>query len=720
MKRTRLFTALLLTPLAALHAAAEDVVLENASVRLVLRDGRMVSLQDKGRSLEHVAAGAARSPGMFHVQWIKGIQPAGELDATEMTLRVARRTANEVELEFEHAQASVRARVALAETPGESHWSLAVTPKHAALSVGQVAFPVFGTPLSSGDQEKKFLLPVFEGRLQPLRQTPAWRSYPADMFAQLIACLAPTGGFLLWTDDGEGNGKAFGFEKREGAAVFAVRHLPAYAAGREWRMNYRTRLSFCGAAWQDAADIYRDWVTAQPWSGTAVRERRDLPEILKQPPLCLSTQLEKEDIATLPERLAAWGKRFGAPIIYRPLGWEKYDNWVGIDYFPPALGEKRFHDLAARLKAQNIAMAGFISGYRWITGRRNVFGKDLGKETNEALARFFKEHNGPQVCERTREGELLNFYGSSGHRICRGTPFGRQFLPTTARSLFDLGVTIIHDDQDHGPYPDGREGCFDTTHGHPVPCGPWSTSVTRESFGAIRAEAARRGLKEFFLTKESCSELLNMDLHAYQARFFHESTNPSLVPLAQHLFHERIPAIFGWVTANNRNIWDLAAALVYGQLPSLAFWQAAAESPGEMPAEAQTLLDDYFAAMKLHAKDYLLYGRMRRPLIPSIPTARKEIVSDKGNKKGQTQIVTLPLVIQSAWDDGRGNIGIFAVNTQRQEAVLKVPAPGRGTWQAKFYLGATQQQTQTITAGNTLEWRLPSGRLASVLLAPIK
>ncbi|MCX7015313.1 MAG: DUF6259 domain-containing protein, partial [Candidatus Sumerlaeota bacterium] len=469
------------------------------------------------KAIEHVTPVRGRTAGLFHIQWVKGIEPAGELDAVEMTSRVARRTPHEVELEFDHARATVRVRITLPETSGESHWSLSVKTKDPALALGHVAFPVLVTPSAAGAQEKQYLFPMFEGRLQAPRNPPLWRSYPAELFAQMTACLAPGGGFLLWTDDSEGNGKAFGFQRGEGTAAFAVRHQSTYAAGREWRMSYRTRISFCDGVWQDAAEIYRAWVTKQPWSGTAIRDRRDMPDLLKAPPLCLSTQLDKENLETLPQRLAAWGARFGAPIIYRPLGWGKYTNWVGIDYFPPAIGEERFRELTARLKARNIAMAGFISGYRWTTNLTT------GRQgNNQALGRFFDEQKGELVCERMRHGKLLAFHaeGRDSYRICRGTEFGRQFLQATAGSLFDLGVPIIHDDQDHGPYPGGQESCFDLSHGHPVPAGPWSTAVTRDAFRQIRAEANRRGLKDFFLTKESCTELLNMDLHAYQARFF--------------------------------------------------------------------------------------------------------------------------------------------------------------------------------------------------------
>jgi hypothetical protein len=699
-------------------AAAGDAVLENASVRVAIRDGRILALRDKVRSVDHVAPGGARSPGLFQLQWIKGIQPSGTLDASAMTARVVRRTADEVELAFEHPQASVRAQITLAGTPGETHWSLTVTPKDAALAVGHVAFPVVATPAAAGGGEKRYLFPQFEGRLQPLRHPPLWRSYPADLFAQMIACLAPTGGFLLWTDDGEGQTKSFGFARREGAAEFAVRHLPTYAAGREWRMPYRTRLSFCGGAWQDAADIYREWVTVQPWSGTAVRDRRDLPELLRHPPLCLSTQFDRENLDTLPERLAAWGRRFGTPIVYRPLGWEKHGNWVGIDYFPSFPEERRFRDLAAALQARDVTMAGFISGYRWTTKVADARGKRPAD--NAALARFFEQEKGATVGERRRDGQLLTFQaeGRDSIRICRGTAFGQQFLPATARRLFDLGVAVIHDDQDHGPYPGGQESCFDPTHGHPIPGGPWTTDVTRRSFQAIRAEAAERGVKDFFLTKESPSELLNMDLHGYQARLFHESSNPALVPLSQYLFHDRIPMIFGWVTANSRNIWDLAGMLVYGQVPSLAFWSGAAETPDNLPPEGMRLLDDYFAAMKTYAKDHLLYGRMRRPPIPNAPTARKEIVAAKGNKKGQTQVVTMPLVIQSAWDDGRGNVGVFAVNTQRQPVLVKVPAPGPGRWRATFYTGTKSERTETLATGASLAWSLAPGRLQAIVFTP--
>jgi hypothetical protein len=569
------------TPFAADTTVAEEVTLEDASTRVVIRDSRLVSLLDKARSLEHVSPDADPARGLFNIQFVQGIERAGALDATQMSSRVTRKAPDAAEIQFEHPKVAVRVQVRLSESPGETRWSIYVEPKDTTLAVGHVTFPLIVTPRSLDGNEKRYLFPMFEGRFAPLRQPPMWRAHPSHLFAQMIACVAPAGGFVLWTDDGVGHVKAFGFTNRGQTADFGARHLMPYEAGQPWEMPYGTRVTFCGGTWQGAADIYRKWATAQPWSNTPLRDRQDVPELLRHPPLCLSTQIDTEDLDDLPDRLAAWGEWFDVPIIYRPLGWEKHGNWVGTDYLPPSIGEEAFRDLTSRLKERGIVMSGFISGYRWTTHSQRA-----SRETNRQLTEFFAANNGDQVCERARDGHLLAFQaeGRDSHRICRGTPFGRDFLPETARSLFDLGVTTIHDDQDHGPYPDGTGSCFDTTHGHPVPCGPWSTVATRESFQAIRAEAARRGLDDFFLTKESCTDLLNMDLHAYQARFFHESTTPGLVPLAQYLYHEHIPVIFGWVTAESRSTWNLAAMLVYGQIPSLAFWNAAAERPDAIPA----------------------------------------------------------------------------------------------------------------------------------------
>jgi hypothetical protein len=674
-----------------------EYVLENASIRLGLKDNRIVSLLDKVRLIEHVSPQATSAKGMFSIQLLKGIQPVGELDARDMTARVTRRDANQIDLEFTHPQAVVRARIVLAKTPGEIECSLSVTPKSGLLSVARADFPVIETPSADTGGGKRCLLPYREGRLTPLNlplsDEPklSFFTYPKHLFAQMIACLGTNGGFLLWTDDQKGHIKEFGRDNDHDDSTFAIKHFFPYEPGRPCDVSYRSRITFTGPEWQDAADVYREWASTQPWSAVKLRDRQDIPEILKAPPVCVSGQIDKEDLEALPGKLKAWRDQYQAPVIYRPLGWEKHGNWMGIDYFPTSIGDARFVATAQRLRDDGIVIAGFISGFAWKTSLGKGEGGDANREeTARLLEKHFRDNNGNSLCEQDREGKVRK-----PARVCRGTDFGRIFLQSTAARLFDLGVTVIHDDVDYGTFQFISEGCFNKTHGHPVPCGTWEIDITRKAFQDISEEARRRGVKDFFVTKEYYTELLNQDIHASQARFFKAASEPHHIPLAQYLYHEYVFSIFGWGCDNRPLSKQTAMLLVCGQIPCFPSWGKAMERPPK-----NRLVSDYYDAMRTHAKDFLLFGRMRRPLAVTNPND--------------------PPVIQSAWDDERGTVGVFAVNTQPKGVVIEVPAPGPGTWRGTFYVGDSQQQVQTVAVGKTLEWRLPSGRLASIVLTPSK
>ncbi len=675
--------------------AAEEVVLENESARVVVRDGSIVSLKDKVRGVEHAAASAGRPPGLFCIQWVEGVRPAGALDARDMTLRAARRAANQVEMEFEHPQALVRVRIALAAAPGEVEGSLSVAPRGQRLSVAVAEFPVIETPGADSGREKSCLLPYREGRLTPLRlplsdePNLSFLTYPKHLFAQMIACLGEHGGFLLWTDDRKGHVREFGRDHRKDASTFKIRHIAAYEPGKPFAPPCTSRITFTGPQWQDAADVYREWTSLQPWSAVKLRDRKDIPAILKAPPVCVSGQIDQEDLDALPGKLKAWGDRYKAPVIYRPLGWEKHGNWMGIDYSPTSIGDDEFAALTRRLRNDGITVAGFISGYSWKTSLGKGEGREAGRAETERLLRdHFQANNGNGLCEQDRDGAVRKPV-----RVCRGTEFGRTFLQATSGRLMDLGMGVIHDDVDYGTFQFVSEGCFNSAHGHPVPCGAWEIDLTRKAFQEIAQEAGRRGIKDFFLTKEYYTEMLNQDIHASQARFFKAATEPHHAALAQYLYHEYVFSIFGWGCDNKPLSPQTAMLLVYGQIPCFPSWGKAVNPPSN-----NRMVGDYYDAMRAHAKPFLLFGRMRRPLVAESPVASP--------------------VIQSAWDDGSGAVGVFAVNTQGDEVTVKVPTPGPGPWQAAFYLGGSPQHKKGIASGGTLEWQLPSGRLSSIVFTP--
>ncbi len=691
---------------AAFCAAPEvgpESALENASIRLVLKDNRIVSLFDKVRSIEHVAPQVGSRPGMFSLQLVKGIAPAVDLDATQMATRVVHQAPGVLEMESTHAAATVRVTIRLSTS--EVAWSIAVVPASGELFVGSVACPVFETPVSSDGAVKNCLLPLYEGRLHPLNVNIVAHKpkvYPATLFSQMVACLGQEGGFLLWTDDPAGHFKEFAYKAAGTVARFAIIHRMPYTPGA-WQAAYQSRISFCGPSWYDAAEIYRDWALQQSWCATRLKDRTDVPSFLHHPFYGLNEAIvpwprETQDLDTLPDRLAEIGQRLRVPVVVRAVRWEKHGGWVGIDYFPPVIGEARMRSLASQLKARHIPLIIELSGYRWQSGEDSTVlarNEPTPQEIDD-LKRFFQENNGPMVCERQRDGQL-----NPTTTICRGSSFGKSFMQDMAARLFDLGATGFHGDQDSGPTPDGVTGCFNPDHGHPIPCGPWSVENTRQAYREIRAEASRRGITDFLLTKEHCTELLNMELHGYLARMEWTYSQPHVVPLSQFLYHEFIPVVLDPSTDG------LADQITLGVV--------AASRDDTSP-----LFADYCRAMQTYAKDFLLYGRMLRPLIAEVPVSRKPATGNSFLEATRrlTAEISIPVIRQGVWDGGAGRIGVFAVNTQEREMTVPVPVPGKGTAQVTFYLGADRQHTQEVTPGETLPWRLAPGRLAAIVFEP--
>ncbi len=156
---------------------------------------------------------------------------------------------------------------------------------------------------------------------------------------------------------------------------------------------------------------------------------------------------------------------------------------------------------------------------------------------------------------------------------------------------------------------------------------------------------------------------------------------------------------------------------VYGQVPCLAFWGAPAEPVDALPEDAAAFLDDYFAAMAAHAKRYLLYGKMLRPMVSDVPEVTKEQRRWKRQVFDPPRLLRLPLVIQSAWEDEEGDVGVFAVNLLTEELRIACPAPGDGLWRATYYVGGTKVAAQDIEPGGAVAWALVPGRLHGLVFS---
>jgi hypothetical protein len=737
MKRAFLFQAILFLFL-TFNTLAQEYRIENKYSRINIGANKITSLFDKTRNIDH-STGINTLKSLLKIQLVDGVQPLEEIDINQMKVTVLQ-DKKSISIDFKHELVEGKAIISLSDSQGDLIFAVTAKPKNSKHAISRIDFPRFETPSYADGKEKFCLTPYREGRITPIsvvlsggNEFNNFFTYPKYLFSQFIACLGDKGGFLLWTDDKDGYTKEFGREYSKENSMFAVKHFMQYEAGKEQNLSYVSRIRFSGPEWQDAADIYKTWSDKQAWATTRLKYRKDTPEILRGPILSLTCDIDLgEDLTKLPDVLNAWKKKYNVPIVYRPTGWEKNGVWMGIDYFPASVGNDAFRNLANEIHQDGNLVGTFISGFSWKNVLNAKEGKEYEKginrgtvkERNDLLMKSYISNHGDDLCETDKNGKV-----KKPVRVCRGSDFGRTFLQKTAYQMFDLGADLVHDDVDFGTFQFATEGCFNPSHGHPIPCGLWEVDITRKAFQEIRQEANNRGIRDFILSKEYCTELFIQDLNIYQTRFFRQMTDPFHLPLSQYLFHEYVFTSFGWPAANAADISIPAMMITSGTLPCFRSKKEQLEMPAADNHPQVILFKDYFAAMKNHGMEFLSYGTMKRDLIADAPYSERKIteatvVKVEGGtetiKFDQPVVEKVPQVVQSTWEDDKGNTGVFTINTLKTNQLVHVTCPKGGKYEAVFYQGSDQLKTETVTEGDNIKWDIPTGRLCSVVFSPKK
>jgi hypothetical protein len=687
---------MLITMISISHA---QITLENSKIRLRTDGKHIISLYDKVRFLEHISSDYTTAQGLLAVSYVysNNQQPAGTVNSGSITsITLIKSSTSEAVYQLDNNELKATISMTLNDTEAEIIWGIKVEMKNTLYVVSQVEFPRFRTPQSFGGKYKQFVDPAFEGRIFSLQQamTPFTKSYPGRQSIQMSACISTAGGVMLWTDDTSGQVKSFGYLNSGTSSHIAVRHLMPYD-NSIWQSSYNTRMTLCGNQWQDAAEIYRNWGLKQTWSATTLKNRKDVPDILHQVPIIFTGKITVENLTTLPSTLKAWGDLFGTRVIYEPTHWEKYDKYVGIDYFPVSIGNQEYINLNQAFKTKGIVHAGCIEGYHWTKSLT-----DGTAAQNASLDAYFKDNKGIDLCRTKIDGTLYADLMESRNEVylCRGTDFGKTFLQNTAYQLFDLGATAIHNDFDQLMALEGP--CFNRNHGHPIPYGNWQIDMMKTVYTEIANQAKSRNITDFYLTREWPCEIFNMILQGNQVRNYKILGDPTQIPLYLYVYHDYITSLygFGWIPGGTSDD-ELAATLLYGQLPGFGFWQTTIKMPSvALSANALSIMKDYYGAIKTYAKDYLLYGRLLKPAILSAPTT----------------------LIHNTWQDDKGNIGVFATNTLTTNTVVSVKIPGTTNKYLNVFNGNTLVSSTEVKGGELFSWDIPKWRLSYLIFSDDK
>ncbi len=476
----------------------------------------------------------------------------------------------------------------------------------------------------------------------------------------------------------------------------AIRLMLQQFTGGENSLPYEVRFIAFEGDWQDAADLYRNWMEGADQTLPAPLETR-MPQWLADSPVVVAycvrghgpdsgTMSPNEyfpydaALPTLQRYHDAWGGRLMALLMH----WEGTAPWAPPYVWPPFGGEKLLQEYAQKLHAQGDVLGLYCSGIGW-TQRSNI-------DPNYDCQQKFKElHVDREICEGPRGerfSKVCNGYNTIriGYDLCAARPFTHDLVKHEVASAADCGVDYLQ-------YFDQNQGCasplcYARNHGHPALPGPWHTDAMRKLLEDAKSVAGQTVLGCENAAAEPYLGVCQLnDLRSHLAW----GIGGVPVPLYSYLFHQYTAGFSGncvclasWVDVERTPdflLWHLAWHFVAGNLLTVVLkdggdihWCWSRDWSQSFPEQTPIvkLVGNLARWRREKAAKYLVAGRMER--CPKIECNTVVI------HRVEMPDVTMPAVLASAWrsDDG-GRAVILANATQCEQActVEGLPEPLR-------------------------------------------
>lgn len=556
-----------------------------------------------------------------------------------------------------------------------------------------IAYPIIVCPYELGlnDQSEALLYPRNAGILyrapQPYHLEPdsfhAWRftpengdtyHYPGQIFAQFMAYYNSRAGIYISCDDIHGNLKLIKPVHRKGIRL-GFFHADDWRRSKE--LGYHILLKSFTGDWYQAADIYREWSSAQQWS-IPILKRTEIPDwLLDSPPhivLRIQGLLDEgpcepnncfqpyENAIPLLESVSNDIESPIAPII---MAWENKGPWVYPDCFPPAGGDESLSQFTTLARKNGWHIGTYCNGTRWVTG--HYWSGYDGKK-------YLDSQNGQDTLCHTIDGspwkEVWDASWRESFSTCLGVEKTRQIAEDFCKRLVKDGLDYIQFlDQNVGctAFP-----CYSKNHNHPPMPGKWMTHAMEklgQTFDKIRDESNRDIV---FALEQPCCEYFMPYIQICDVRIGppgHPYNKNGFIPLAMYLFHEFI--LFQGAFGCGQEPYHLpirtAANLVWGIIPGGVLTDSGdlVNRDHPMPwsvwdpklgnnSQTISMIKHATALRRGIGKPYLVYGKMLPPAhIENIEILHWEF---NGN------ILEAPSVFHSAWESSDGKFAIVLAN----------------------------------------------------------
>ena len=574
--------------------------------------------------------------------------------------------------------ATVNVTISVSDDSPLSEWKINV--HNAGLyAIEKVSCPLICgiRELGSDGNDDCLIVPTLEGRLyhNPAQNLQwAGNTYPSCFLnMQFAAYYDNTAGFYFACYDNQGYVKRFSYNTQWGpwASMWFDHYGDGIKYGEDFIPPYPMIVGVFEGDWYTAADIYRQWATNQWWARRTLNER-NLPAWLTDCGVgsCFVTQADfKEENTSFEEisQLARNHQRYSETGLLTELwGWENKGAWSFGDYFPPLEGWASFDNLVADFHANRCRLCTYI-----------------GSSALNGHTDFWKSQRPLTSAKRTESGRLLEGEAPLATvEMCEAAAFWQEHLQQTAVELAKHKVDLIQ--FDCFPVPPLNAACYATNHGHPPGVGKWTTDAWLNILSKT-VTACRDVNLDVCFTSEGIAEIYipYLDVAHYWRDVFSEvglnerellAGTAEIIPLFHYVYHNYIVSqgqyYLGLAQPHPEyNILCMGRMFVWGEIPLQNTW-IRTEQFDDRPA--LKLWKRIGKARTSYAKDFLVYGRMQRPLEFTCPSTTVPMGEALGDTSSDA-VMQVPSIMHSAWRASDGDTGFVFVNIAEEPVSMKTP-----------------------------------------------
>ena len=609
---------------------------------------------------------------------------------------------NHLEITFSECEELTGTQVIVSVYAAENNnlcWNINVIPGRSFFKVEWVDFPRVKL---LKNKESKFLIPNAEGTLisdleereerasfkcalaeYPLTGIDSF--YPGPAAAQFEAAYDDSDGLYIGCHDTSDSPKVVDFMPQSGRARTV---LQQFTQGENTPPGSVVMCCFSGN-WQDAAEIYRNWMENN--SSLPPKMAENIPPLLDMSPIIIAYPVKGFGIdagGLTPNEyypymngmpvMERYNKLWNNSVMALLMHWEGTAPWAPPFIWPPSGGEEMLKEYVDAMHAGGNSVGLYSSGIAWTH-------KSMIDPSYSLEERFAAEHVENEICIGPR-GEAWSRVCNSprgqriGYDLCPGQEYTANVVCREVAGAAGIGVDYLQ-------YFDQNQGCtsplcYSKKHNHPELPGTWQTRAMQALLDKAQETAGKTLIGCENAAAQPYVKVCKLnDLRNHLAW----GTGGVPVALYSYLYHEYTSGFSGngvWLHAQidlekspHFILWNLAWNFVSGNLLSVILkdkgeihwnWCQLWSDPAPEQEPLIKLIANLSKWRREEMKRFLVSGRMVK-----CPEINAPLCTIHTKNQRPPQLSAVPA---AAWKDGDKTAVILANSMKDDtEAVINIP-----------------------------------------------